>query len=106
MIQVFSTQCNLPLPVMFPVCCGTGYDPEMDDSERSSGEGSVPHEDLPYRVELWDVRKQVVEIVLAVTANTNIGYAAYFAATREHPDRYVTFRHKNRTIMKSNGPEY
>ena len=44
----------------------------------------------------------VVEQVLAITANGSIGYAAYYAATREHPDRYITLRHKNRIVSRWN----
>jgi hypothetical protein len=67
--------------------------------------GTAGREDLPYKVELWDEAKTSVEQVLAVTANASIGYAAYYAATREHPDRYVTLRHKNSIVSKWNGPE-
>jgi hypothetical protein len=94
------------LPVVFSVFFGAGSDPESEDSDRVSRAGAAAHEDLPYKVELWDARKNAVETVLAVTANSSIGYAAYHAATREHPDRYVTLRHKNRMIAKSNGPEH
>jgi len=45
-----------------------------------------------------------VEQVLAVTANGSIGYAAYFAATREFPHRYITLRHKTGIISRWNGP--
>ena len=62
-------------------------------------------EELPYRVELWDRQGLSVEQVLAVTANGSIGYAAYYAATREHPDRYVTLRHRNSIISRWNGPK-
>jgi hypothetical protein len=62
-------------------------------------------EDLPYRVELWDDSKQRVEQVLAVTAHSSIGYAAYYAATREYPDRYITLRHKNSIVTRWNGPD-
>jgi hypothetical protein len=62
------------------------------------------HEELPYKVELWDVARNSVEAVLAVTANGSIGYAAYYAATREYPDRYVTLRHKNSIVSRWNGP--
>lgn len=62
------------------------------------------HDELPYKVELWNVAKNSVEQVLAVTANASIGYAAYYAATREHPDRYVTLRHKNGFVSRWNGP--
>jgi hypothetical protein len=61
-------------------------------------------EDLPYRVELWDEVKAGVVQVLAVTANGSIGYAAYYAATREYPDRYITLRHKNSIVSRWNGP--
>ena len=62
------------------------------------------HEELPYKVELWDVTGSAVEVVLAVTANGSIGYAAYYAATREYPDRYVTLRDKNSILSRLNGP--
>jgi hypothetical protein len=63
-------------------------------------------EDLPYKVELWDKSKKAVEQVLPVTASGSIGYAAYYAATREFPDRYFTLRHKNSTVARWNGPEH
>lgn len=63
-------------------------------------------EDLPYRVELWDERGATVEQVLAVTANGSIGYAAYYAATREFPNRYITLRHKNSVVSRWNGPHH
>ena len=63
-------------------------------------------EDLPYKVELWDESRSSVEQVLAVTANASIGYAAYYAAAREHPDRYVTLRHKNSIVSRSNPPQH
>jgi hypothetical protein len=63
-------------------------------------------EDLPYKVELWDEAKRGVEQVLAVTVSGSIGYAAYYAAAREYPQRYVTLRHKNRIVSRSNPPEH
>jgi hypothetical protein len=59
-------------------------------------------EDLPYKVELWDEGKQSVEQVLAVTASGSIGYAAFYAATREYPHRYITLRHKNNIVSRWN----
>lgn len=83
------------------------------DNEGESGAarpypGPLPieREDLPYKVELWDDAKAAVEQVLAVTANGSIGYAAYYAATREYPQRYVTLRHKDRIVSRWNGPEH
>lgn len=63
-------------------------------------------EDLPYKVELWDPSGSSVELVLAVTASGSIGYAAYYAASREYPDRYVTLRYKNNIISRSNPPQH
>ena len=80
---------------------------DEDDAVRSvpgGGRRPAPHEDLPYKVELWNADKTVVEQVLAVTANGSIGYAAYYAATREYPDRYVSLRHKGSIIARFNGP--
>jgi hypothetical protein len=59
------------------------------------------NDDLPYCIELWDVERQTVETILAVTAHGAIGYAAYYAAVKEYPDRLVALRHKNRTIARS-----
>ena len=64
--------------------------------------GTAPHDDLPYRVELWNADRGSVEQVLAVTAHSSIGYAAYHAATREYPDRYVTLSHRNRVLSRWN----
>jgi hypothetical protein len=84
-----------------------GNDPDGNPRERASLDRSpAGREDLPYKVELWDEAKQSVEQVLAVTANGSIGYAAYYAATREHPNRYVTLRHKNSIVSRWNGPEH
>ena len=71
-------------------------------SEQSANE----REDLPYKVEIWDEAKLAVEQVLAVTASGSIGYAAYYAATREYPNRHVTLRHKNRILSQWNGREH
>jgi hypothetical protein len=59
-------------------------------------------EDLPYRVELWDETRNNVEQILAVTASGSIGYAAFYAATREYPNRYITLRHKNSIVSRWN----
>ncbi|HEY6618178.1 MAG TPA: hypothetical protein VIY68_01415 [Steroidobacteraceae bacterium] len=67
---------------------------------------TAPREDLPYKVELWDEAKASVEQILAVTANGSIGFAAYYAAAREYPQRYVTLRHKNSIVSRSNPPEH
>ena len=71
-----------------------------------SDQFAVSREDLPYKVELWDQSRASVEQILAVTANGSIGFAAYYAAAREFPDRYVTLRHKNSIISRSNPPQH
>lgn len=71
-----------------------------------SDQATASREDLPYKVELWDISRSSVELVLAVTANGSIGYAAYYAAAREYPDRYVTLRHKNNIMSRSNPPQH
>ena len=63
------------------------------------------HEDLPYKVEIWNGAKTGVETVVAITSSASIGYAAYYAATREFPERYITLRHKNSIMTRWNGPE-
>ena len=62
--------------------------------------------DLPYRVELWNDARSSVEVVLAVTANASIGYAAYFAASRDYPERYVTLRFRDTILSRWNGPAH
>src|SRR5262245_13283547 len=74
--------------------------PARDDRQ------TAEREELPYKVELWDDAGQGVEQVLAVTASGSIGYAAYYAATREHPARYITLRHKNSIVSRWNGPKH
>jgi len=85
--------------------------PEDDNDDSVSGTapsrpGPVEREDLPYKVELWNATKTAVEQVLAVTASGSIGYAAFYGATREFPDRYVTLRHKNSIISRWHGPRH
>jgi hypothetical protein len=72
----------------------------------SSGPHPLEREDLPYKIELWNAAKTAVERVLAVTASGSIGYAAFYGATREFPDRYITLRHKTRIITRWNGPRH
>jgi hypothetical protein len=68
------------------------------------GRQATGRDDLSYRVELWDGAKTGVEQVLAITISGSIGYAAYYAATREFPDRYITLRHKDSIVSRWNGP--
>jgi hypothetical protein len=63
-------------------------------------------EDLPYKIEIWNESGAAVEQIVAVTANASIGYAAYYAATREYPDRHITLRHKNSVVARWSGPQH
>ena len=87
------------------VWLAAGEDPE--DNPFLHGRSRRPdraQDELPYLVELWDEERRVVELVLAVTAHGSIGYAAYYAAVREYPNRCVTLRLNNRTIARSIEP--
>jgi|SRR6185437_6226375 len=80
---------------------------DEDPGERSDRQSGAPGkaEDLPYRVEVWSEDYKSVEQTLAMTANGSIGYAAYYEATREFPDRYVVLRHKTRIVARWNPPD-
>jgi len=67
---------------------------------------SAEREDLPYKVELWTPDRTSVEQVLAVTANGSIGFAAFYAATREFPHRHITLSHKKSVLSRWNAAEH
>jgi hypothetical protein len=73
---------------------------------RPSSPVPTERDDLPYKVEIWDDAGAAVEQVVAVTANASIGYAAYYAATREFPDRRITLRHKNSVVARWNASKH
>jgi hypothetical protein len=79
-----------------------------DGLPRSTPSRPAPaeREDLPYKIEIWNETGASVEQVVAVTANASIGYAAYYAATREYPDRHITLRHKNSVVARWSGPRH
>jgi hypothetical protein len=87
---------------------GSGDEPGDEGPLGGSPGGMFPLErdDLPYKVEVWDDARDSVEQILAVTASPSIGYAAYYAATREFPNRFITLRHKNSVISRWNGPPH
>lgn len=77
--------------------------------DNPSDEGATPSrligfhvdtEELPYKVELWDEAGELVEQLVAMSASPAIGYAAYYAATREFPGRPITLRHHTRVISR------
>ncbi|MGA0606962.1 hypothetical protein ACO2Q0_13285 [Phenylobacterium sp. VNQ135] len=71
-----------------PVKCAT--------SEPRAGEA-----ELPYRLDLWDEAGQEVVQVLAFSSTSGIGYAAYYAAMREHLGRHITLSRDDRVIATS-----
>jgi hypothetical protein len=80
-------------------------DPPDEDDRTASPYGEFPHghDDLPYKVEVWDPTSTFVEVVVAVSLSPAIGYAAYYAATREYPGRAITLRHKSAVISRWTG---
>ena len=79
-----------------------------DGIPRGAPSRPVPsdRDDLPYKVEIWNEAGASVEQLVAVTANASIGYAAYYAATREFPDRHITLRHKSSVVARWSGPKH
>lgn len=79
--------------------------PQDDDpvTPFPSGEFQAEGEDLPYKVEVWDDAGEAVEQVVAISLSAAIGYAAYYAATREFPGRTVTLKHKARVLSRWSG---
>jgi hypothetical protein len=97
---------SLRVPVLPPFLFVSGEgDDEPVDPSRHAGKAPTRAEDLPYRVDVWSQDLKSVEQTLAMTANGSIGYAAYYEATREYPDRYVVLRHKNRILARWNPPD-
>jgi hypothetical protein len=94
------------LPAALIYQFGSADNREGGSAPASSEPAPTARDDLPYKVEIWDEAKLAVEQVVAVTASGSIGYAAYYAATREFPDRRITLRHKNRIMSQWNGEEH
>jgi hypothetical protein len=96
-----------PLPAGNLLRLVTSGDAE-DSDPKNEASGGIPtaREDLPYKIEIWNETAAAVEQVIAVTANASIGYAAYYAATREYPDRHITLRHKNSVVARWRGPKH
>jgi hypothetical protein len=95
---------KVPFPSPFLFASGDGDGGSADKSPQFNPIASRG-EDLPYKVEVWDEKLTAVDQTLAMTANGSIGYAAYYEATREYPDRYVVLRHKNRIVARWNPPD-
>lgn len=66
-------------------------DGDKPDRPNRSGSRTAPRGDeLPYQVEVWDETGTAAEFVIAVTVNSSVGYAAYYAAARAYPGRVIT----------------
>ena len=107
------SRVRTPAAFIAPLPCGDllrlagSEDPDNSQpKDDPSGRGTAPREDLPYKIEIWNETGAAVEQVIAVTANASIGYAAYYAATREYPDRHITLRHKNSVVARWRGPKH
>lgn len=57
--------------------------------------------DLPFSVELWDENDQLVEELIALTADYGNARAAYDEAIKRRPGRIVTLRQKTRVLADS-----
>jgi hypothetical protein len=79
-----------------------GGDEPSDEGSTRPPFGGFPldADELPYKVEVWDISGQFVEQVVAVSASPAIGYAAFYAATREFAGREITLRHQSRVISR------
>jgi hypothetical protein len=85
---------------------GAGDPEDGNPARQPSRPDPTEREDLPYKVEIWNEAGAAVEQVVALTANASIGYAAYYAATREFPDRQITLRHKSSIVARWSGPKH
>jgi hypothetical protein len=77
----------------------------MRSEPKLPGEAASQTPDLAFRIELWDAAKATIEQVLAVASYGSIAFAAYNAAIRDYPDRYVTLRRCGRLLSSCNAPE-
>jgi hypothetical protein len=79
--------------------------PKDDDPQTPPSSSGFPSEgdDLPYKVEVWDDAGRLAEQIVAVSLSPAIGYAAYYAATREFPGRVIVLRHKGRVLSRWSG---
>ncbi|HUZ14455.1 MAG TPA: hypothetical protein VMU93_16620 [Caulobacteraceae bacterium] len=90
---------------------GSALSLRPSDDPGGGGPGRLPFhdpsaasgEDLAYQVEIWDQVADSVDQVLAVTASASIGYAAFYAATREFPERQIVLRHRNTVLSRWSG---
>jgi hypothetical protein len=59
------------------------------------------HDNLPFRVELWDDHDRHIEEVIALVSDYATARSAYHEAVRRRPGKLITLRQKARVIQKS-----
>jgi hypothetical protein len=70
-------------------------------SKVSRSAGADGHDQLPYRIELWDAERHGVERLLERGGERQPGAGDFFAAEKEHVERSITLRHGTRVIAKT-----
>jgi hypothetical protein len=55
-------------------------------------------DDLPFKVEQWDVSGDKLEQTLSASADLKLGRAAFTEAVRQRPAQHIVLRHKTRVI--------
>jgi hypothetical protein len=55
-------------------------------------------DELPFRVEQWDLAGGRMEQMLSASADLRVGKAAFAEAVRQRPDQRILLRHKARVI--------
>ena len=55
-------------------------------------------DDLPFRVEQWDVASARLEQILSASADLHLGRAAFSEAVRRRPGQHILVRHGTRVI--------
>jgi hypothetical protein len=79
---------------------------EFRDAHSKASRSIAEPEGLPYAVEIMNPSGAFVDEVLATTTSASIGFAAYYAAVREFPDRIITLRHKNSVVARWSSPNH
>ena len=59
------------------------------------------HDDLPYRVDVWDDKDTHIEEIIALTSDYATTKSAYEEAVKRRPGRFITLRQKARIIQST-----
>ena len=76
-------------------------DPKDQQAGRLSKPIRTDEDEFPYRVEIRNYTGDIVEQTLAITKSRAIGFAAYYTALEELPDRLITLRAKGVILAQS-----